>query len=315
MAELTPLVSIVIPAYNHASYLAAAINSVLAQDYPSIELIVIDDGSTDDTHAVLEKFKDEFYWETQTNAGQARTLEKGWNMARGQILGYLSADDLLEPKAVSESVKALLAHPDAVASYCDFNLIDPQSRIIRQVEVPDFSYRDMLVNVSCPLGPGAFFQSKAYAAAGPWSASYRQMPDYDFWLRLGLFGSFVHIPQVLAGFRVHEASQTYSQTTPERAAEPVQIIESILQHQSLSPEVKAQAHIARASAHLVSAQLDLRAGRIAAGIKGISTAFGHAPAMVLSVRSLRLLANAALNRVGHRLLWRLKSLRSNWGNS
>lgn len=303
-----PLVSIVIPAYNHGNFVAEAVRSVLAQDYPAVELIVIDDGSTDGTREVLASLGSEFYWETQPNAGQARTLEKGWQMAQGVVLGYLSADDVLAPSAVRESVAELAAHLEAVATYCDFNLIDPESRVIRRVETPDFNYCDMLVNVTCPPGPGAFFRRAAYKAAGPWNPTYRQMPDYDFWLRLGLYGSFIRIPRVLAGFRVHETSQTYSRTTPERAAEPVQIIDRILQHPDLPPVLGAHGSGARANAHLVSAQLHLRAGRLISGGRDVAAALRHAPGVVLSPRVLRLLVNAMLNRFGHRLLWRLKSL-------
>lgn len=307
---MAPLVSIVIPAYNHGHFVAEAVRSVLAQDYPAIELIVIDDGSTDGTRDVLAGLGGGFYWETQANAGQARTLEKGWRMAKGEVLGYLSADDVLAPCAVRESVAELAAHPEAVATYCDFNLIDPQSRLVRRVAAPDFNYRDMLVNVLCPLGPGAFFRRAAYETAGPWDPAYRQMPDYDFWLRLGLFGSFIHIPRVLAGFRVHESSQTFSITTPERAAEPVRIIECILQHPNLPPELRRQGRDARANAHLVSAQLHLRSGRILSGGRTVSKALFQSPRRVFSSRVLRLLANATLNRAGHRLLWSLKSFLS-----
>src|SRR5690349_6912099 len=95
-----PLVSIVIPSYNHARYLAAAIESVLAQDHPRVELIVIDDGSTDGSAAVLEKYRGRFHWEVQRNQGQAATMNRGWRLSRGEILAYLSADDVLLPQAV-----------------------------------------------------------------------------------------------------------------------------------------------------------------------------------------------------------------------
>lgn len=301
------LVSLVIPAYNHGNFVAEAVRSVLSQDYPDIELIVIDDGSTDDTSAVLASLGGGFRLETQLNRGQAHTLEKGWHLAQGEVLGYLSADDVLAPSAVRESLAALAAHPDAVATYCDFNLIDPVSRVVRRVTSPDFNYRDMLVNVTCPLGPGAFFRRATYEAAGPWNPAYRQMPDYDFWLRLGLYGSFIRIPRALAGFRVHEASQTYSRTTPERATEPVHIIDCILQHPDLPPELHLQADTALGNAYLVSAQLHLRAGRLFTGGKAVAMALRLAPRSVLSLRALHLLMNAAVNRASHRLLWWLKS--------
>lgn len=304
-----PLVSIVIPAYNHARYLAEAIDSVLAQDYPHVELIVLDDGSRDGTREVLQRYGNRFYWESHENVGQAATLTKGWSIARGEILGYLSADDQLEPSAVSESVALMKTRPEVVATYCDFNLIDPHSRVVRRVRAPDFDYARMLVTVTCPPGPGAFFRRSAYERAGTWDALLRQMPDYDFWLRLGLEGRLVRIPKVLAGFRVHEASQSYGRVSYERAAEPVLIVTLLFERPGLPPELAKLRDESIANAELVSAQLHLRAGRIVEAWRSVRRAESLWPATVWSSRSARLLLNAALNRLGHRLLWTIKMLR------
>lgn len=303
-----PLVSLVIPAYNHATYLPEAIKSILAQDYPCVELIVIDDGSTDKTADVLAGLGGGFHWETQNNKGQSRTLARGWEMAKGDILGYLSADDVLDPGAVSTSVAALMAEQDAVATYCDFNLIDPHSRIVRRVILPDFCYDQMLAQVSCPVGPGAFFRRAAYLRSGPWNPCYRQMPDYDFWLRLGLHGKFIHLPQVLAGFRIHEGSQTYSITTPERAEEPILIVSGVLGESAAKNLNQHLGERALASANLVSAQLHLRAGRYMNALICIRQAFKHSAGTVLTVRALRLLLNAIFNRTLHRILWTVRGI-------
>jgi glycosyltransferase involved in cell wall biosynthesis len=308
MQDRAPPVSLVIPAYNHGRYLEEAIESALAQDYPALELIVLDDGSRDNTREVLERYGTRFRWETHANMGQSATLTKGWKMASGEILGYLSADDRLEPHAVSESVQRLLAEPGAAATYCDFVLIDPHSRVIRAVRTPDFNYREMLLTVTCPPGPGAFFRRAAYEKAGPWDSRLRQMPDYDFWLRLGLQGQFVRIDKVLAGFRVHEASQTYGAVSAERAAEPVQIVSRLFERADVPPQLAALRDVAVAHAELVCAQLHLRAGRFRDGWRALARARVLHPSALRSLRTVHVLGNAALNRVGHRILWRLKSL-------
>ena len=107
-----PKVSIVIPAYNHGNYLKSAIESVLNQTYQNIELIVIDDGSSDNTIEVLKNTKGNFKWFSQQNLGQSLTLTKGWKLARGEILGYLSADDILLSNAVEISISALNNNPN-----------------------------------------------------------------------------------------------------------------------------------------------------------------------------------------------------------
>jgi len=230
-----PLVSIVIPAYNYADYLDEAMESVLNQDYPHIELIMLDDGSTDNTREVLEKYTGRFYWETQENMGEANTLNKGWRMSRGEILSRLSADDVMLQGAVSTSVKHLLANPDAVLTYCDYDLIDSSSRKVRRVNAPEFDYREMVAKFICPPGPGAFFLADAFRAAGPWDSSLKLSPDYECWLRLGLQGKFLRIPEVLAAFRVHDESQSFAATDEEKSEEYVRVISNYYETQPVPP--------------------------------------------------------------------------------
>lgn len=306
--SVTPRVSIVIPAFNHAAYLPDAVKSVLNQSYPETELVVVNDGSTDDTAEVLASLQDLYGRERlkvlhQNNAGQAKALERGWDLARGDVLGYLSADDLLDASAVKEALAALTVHRGAVATYSDYALIDPENRHVRSVSAPQYDYAHMLCDVICLPGPGAFFTRAAYEKTGPWNPAYRQMPDYDFWLRMGLIGPFVHIPKTLASFRVHEGSQTYSITTPERAREPIQIVENVLADPRLPESLVPEKNKARANAQLVSAQLDLRAGRLWMGLRKMAVSLKLRPTLLAQPHLYRTLLNSGLNRLGHRLLW------------
>jgi glycosyltransferase involved in cell wall biosynthesis len=305
-----PHVSLVIPAYNHATYLAQAVESVLAQDYPGIELIVIDDGSTDNTRDVLAHYTGRLHWQTQPNSGQAYTLNRGWTMARGEILGYLSADDLVLPGCVSAAVEALRASPEIVLTYCDFELIDPHSRVIRTVRARDFDYREMVVNLTCAPGPGVFFRRAAFQRAGGWDPGLRQMPDYEYWLRLGLVGAFQRIPRTLAAFRVHEGSATFSAAPPEQAEEPVRILRKYFGLAEVPAAIRQHELQAISNALLVSAQLHLRAGRYMAASGCVRRAAGIYPGNLLRPRVVRQLANGLFNRLGHRLLWSLKRLRA-----
>lgn len=219
-----PYVSIVTPAFNQGEYLADTIDSVLAQDYPHVEYIVLDDGSTDDTPKVLERYTGKVRWERHANMGQAQTLNRGWAMSRGEIIGYLSSDDLIGRRAVSEAVEALTAHPDAPACYCDFELIDGHGRHIRQVQAEDFDRKRLEEDLVCQPGPGAFFRKDVFAATGGWNPNLRQVPDYEFWLRVAQHGSFVRIPKSLASFRIHEGSASFRPITPERADEIVDVM-------------------------------------------------------------------------------------------
>lgn len=298
-----PLVSVVIPAYNHGSYLDAAIRSVLEQDYPRVELIVIDDGSTDNTKNVIRKYEGRCYCETQPNLGQVATLNKGWLMSHGDILAYFSADDLLLSKAIEKAVHCLEANPDAVLAYCDFNLIDPHSAVVRRVAAPEFDYREMVRRFICPPGPGAFFRRSAFEKAGLWDAGLRQMLDYEYWLRLGLCGRFVRIPMVLAAYRVHPGSQTFASTSQIRAEEPVTIIARYFGRKDLPDGVTALRSQALSNAHLQSASLYFRTGSPVKGISEMGRAFLLWPLNLFAVRNLKLLFNVFFYRIAHRALW------------
>ena len=297
-----------IPAYNLSHYLDEAIQSVLNQDYHNIELIVLDDGSTDDTRRVLEKYNGRFYWESQKNMGQVNTLNKGWQMAKGEILGFISADDALLPGAVSKIVACLKANPDAVLAYCDFNLIDADSRVIRRVRTSEVSYDDMVAKFTCPPGPGALFQRSAFEAVGLWDNSLKIMLDYDYWLKLGLKGRFVRVPEVLAQYRVHDSSQTFAGVDESKAREPVLIISRLFDTQPLPQRLLSRKSEALSNAYLVNAQLDFRAGRYRLGYADLRCAFSLYPRNLFTIRTVRLLLNVLFNRLGHKILWTIKSL-------
>lgn len=291
MASADLTVSVVVPAYNHAKYLREAIESVLAQDYPRVELIVLDDGSTDDTREVLRSFSPAcFYWETQQNMGQAGTLNKGWRMAAGDVLAYLSADDVLCPGAISAAVEILRSNADVACTYCDFHLISTDSKVVRTMQTGEFDYLRMVLQMITVPGPGAFFRRAAFEAAGGWNPAYRQMPDLEFWLRLGLHGKMQRIPKALGLYRVHEGAQTFQRTSRERADEPCRIAREFLALPGLPAEVRARKHEMLSHSCLISAQLHGNAGRWQVAIERAGQAIWHSPGCVLS---------PAVTRFGH----------------
>jgi glycosyltransferase involved in cell wall biosynthesis len=105
MAEKELLVTIITPAYNRANYLDETIQSILNQDYPNLEYIVLDDGSKDNTVEVLKKYRGRIIWETHPNIGETRTVNKGLSMAHGDIIGIVNSDDPLLPGAVASRLK------------------------------------------------------------------------------------------------------------------------------------------------------------------------------------------------------------------
>lgn len=302
-----PLVSIVIPAYNAALYLEEAIESALQQDYPNIELIVLNDGSTDNTLDILQKYTGQFHWETHSNIGQAQTLNKGWEMSQGEILSYLSADDVLLPNAVSTSIKYLLEHQDILMTYCDYNLIDAGSHVIRPVKAPDYNYFDLAVKFVCQPGPGAFFRRKLFELAGGWNSDLKQIPDYDFWLRAGLYGNFLRLPHILASFRIHDDSQSFAKSDAFKAEESIRVLNSYYELPNLPVEVIAAKNEAMSNGLVAAARLHGRAGRYRKFFHRLWNAWCLCPRNFLRLHVQRMVLSGVFGRIRYKLLALLSS--------
>lgn len=290
-----PLVSIVTPTYNQAQFLSATLDSMLAQDYPNIEYIVLDDGSTDDTLDVLSCYAGRVQWERQTNMGQSRTLNKGWARARGEYLGYLSSDDLLLPHAISTLVDALQAHPEALVSYCDFQLIDGGGRCTGAVQSPDYDYRCMVEELICPPGPGALFRRSLFEQIGGWNEHLRKIPDFEFWLRAGRVGPFVRVPRVLAQYRIHEESTAIRPIPFECSMEIVETARAYWTGVNSD-----SARVSLASAHLRAAKSHAQSGRVRAALEQFGHSISYRPRNLVSKSAWRALISGFAMRYASR---------------
>lgn len=291
------LVTLVTPAYNQAEYLRETLESVLRQAHAEVEYLVLDDGSTDGTAEVLGAYSERLSWESQSNMGQSATLNKGWLRAKGDIIGYISSDDLLEPDAVAEAVRVLQQHPEVVAVYCDFELIDAKGARIRTVHTREYSEREMVEDLVCFPGPGAFFRRSVFAEIGGWNAQLRQVPDFDFWLRLSQHGLFQRIPKVLAHYRIHEDSASYRPTTPERSDEIIAVTQALWQTQGA--RLRAQGYSQARSlsmAQLIAARSHFASSRLLRGLSAVGKAWRLAPARLLDGLAWRILIGGLVRR-------------------
>jgi glycosyltransferase involved in cell wall biosynthesis len=262
-----PLVTIVTPTYNQAGFLAETIESVLAQDYPNIEYIVIDDGSTDATAEVLERYAERVRCLRHDNMGQARTLNKGWELAQGKYIGYLSSDDLLHPTAISELVRTLEANGNIVCAFPDSDLIDARSKVVKRQVCRPFDLEDLIVRQECYIGPGALFRRAAYAVAGGWRPELRLAPDREFWIRLARHGEFHFLPRSLAGYRLHPQSISYKVVSEEVSREYLLVLDEYFARPSLPASIARRKEEAYGHATLLLARNALRAGQFARGLE------------------------------------------------
>lgn len=209
MAPL-PLVSIVTPSFNSARYIERTIRSVQEQDYPRIEHIVMDGGSKDGTVSILKKYP-HLKWVSRPDRGQADAINKGIARASGSIIGWLNADDLYAPGAVRSSVDYLLAHPEAVMTYSDCDIIDEKDRVIGHIRSREYNEFLHLSWFNVIPQPTAFFRRDAFEKAGPLDASLHYCMDWEYWVRLGRVGRLARIPGCMAKFRLVEGTKTFSQ--------------------------------------------------------------------------------------------------------
>ena len=206
-----PLVSIVTPAKNAARFIGDTLASVRNQDYPRIEHVVVDGGSTDGTVELLRAAPG-VVWTSRPDAGMYDAINSGLRMARGEILAYQNADDrYVTPDAVSSAVRYLLDHPETDVVYGDFRTIDEDGRSLEggPRRSPRFDAR-LLRRYNFIPPHCTFLRSRLVKDEGLWlDPTLRYPGDWDWFLRMALAGkTFAHLDKVLSEFRRHPGSKT-----------------------------------------------------------------------------------------------------------
>jgi glycosyltransferase involved in cell wall biosynthesis len=258
-----PLVSIVTPSYNQAAYLEETIRSVVEQDYEPLEYLIVDDGSTDGSVEIIRRYGDRLaWWTTQENAGQAATVNRGLARAQGEVLGFLSSDDVLLPGGVARLVAALEANPNAVLAYGDAYYLDEHSRRTGMVPASDWDPARYARTGRQPIPqPAALFTRRGWDLAGPLNERAWALFDSELFLRLSTVGDIVRIREPVAAFRLHPESKQLSRR--ERMAEEcVRYADEFFGGDALPPELRPIARKARATFYRRGALAWYAAGEI-----------------------------------------------------
>ncbi|HLO33101.1 MAG TPA: glycosyltransferase family 2 protein [Anaerolineales bacterium] len=203
------LTSIVTPSYHQARYLEETIRSVLSQDYPRIEYLIVDGGSTDGTIDIIEKYADQLaWWVSEKDAGQTDAINKGFARAKGDILAWINSDDTYEPGAVANAVKYLQEHPEIGMVYGDCNYINEHGDVIGKFKSTQTNYRLLRRGYTHIPQQTMFFRADLWKQIGPLDPSFYFAMDYDLWTRIAACTEIRYVPQLWANFRLHTSGKT-----------------------------------------------------------------------------------------------------------
>ena len=278
-------VSILTPSFNSGRFLEQTIKSVQIQDYQRIEHIVIDGGSVDETQDILKRYSNAITWISEPDNGQSDALCKGFDISKGEIIGWINADDIYTPGTISRATRFFDEYPQVDVVYSGCFLIDEVGRVIQTWQTHDFSLKDLLFGDYFIHQPTIFLRRQVIEKAGFVNASLHYVMDYELWLRLGRNFRFGVVPGVGAGFRIHTKSKTLSQAIKFNA-ERLVVLDHFFSSTDENREYEEFRHEAIARAHIMSACSYYELSRPIEGAKDMESAADLAPDLLFDEERL-----------------------------
>jgi len=204
-----PLVSIVTPSYNQVDFLEETITSVLSQDYPNLEYIIVDGGSTDGSLEIIRHYADKLaWWVSEPDHGQADAINKGFSHASGEIFAWLNSDDTYLPGSVSQAVRYLTDHPKVAMVYANANLVDEKGVILGQFPAQQTSLDRMLRGSVHIPQQTTFYRAETWKNVGGLDPSFYFAMDYDLWVRIAKVSPPTYVNHLWANFRLHSKGKS-----------------------------------------------------------------------------------------------------------
>lgn len=209
-----PKISVITPSLNQAGYIKRTIRSVLDQNYPNLEYIVVDGGSTDSTIEILKTYGSRLTWISEKDSGQSDGINKGMSMATGDILAFLNSDDMYEPGVLTAVAARFMADPSIMWLTGRCRIIDEDDIEVRSIITAYKNllldhYRYTLLLIANPISqPATFWKKEVVKEIGFFDPDESLVMDYDYWLRIGKRYQPAIVDEKLAAFRVHPQSKT-----------------------------------------------------------------------------------------------------------
>lgn len=206
-----PLVTIITPSFNQGHFIKATIDSVLSQDYPRIEYIIMDGGSTDSTTDVVRPYLDRLTYISEKDRGQTHAINKGLLRAKGEVVAYLNSDDTLLPGAITRAVAALGRHPDVGAIYGDGFQIDFDGKVKQQFPFTEpFNLWKLTFVLDYILQQSVFFRRACLEEIGWFNEDLHFGMDWDVLVRLGKRYGLAYVPETFGCLREYDDAKSFS---------------------------------------------------------------------------------------------------------
>lgn len=292
-------VSIVTPSYNQAPFLEQTMRSVLNQNHPAVEYMVIDGGSSDGSVDIIKKYADRLaWWVSEKDHGQGDAINKGLRRATGEILAWLNSDDYYLPNTIASVVQFFEQYPDVVLVYGDMLAVDADGNTTNVLRYRQCSVEDLLCFQI--LGqPAVFFRREAFLKVSGLNSTYHFMLDHHLWIRIAQQGRILHVPQVWAAARYHPQAKNLLKPV-EFGREAFRILEWMKTQPGLAARFQNVERRATASANRVNARYFLDAGQPVASLRFWFRALLLYPPTAL--QRLNILVSAILQILGLRRL-------------